>query len=87
MKRIIIVAVLALGVGLGAASVYANCGHCGGDKAKKEEHAWCSKCGETDKEKCCKDATKCEKCGLHKDSPGCKHQCAAKTCTKTCESK
>jgi hypothetical protein len=79
MRKLVLIALMAAAVAtLAGTSALANCGHCG---AKKEgsEHAWCEKCGETDKEKCCKDAVKCEKCGLHKDSPGCKHKCDTKT--------
>jgi hypothetical protein len=72
-----LMAAVAVAVGLGFAGMaYANCGHCGADKPKTEEHAWCKHCGETDKTKCCTEAEKCEKCGLHKGSPGCQHECA-----------
>jgi hypothetical protein len=80
MRKLVLVALMAAAVGTFAGvSAYAGCGHCGAKKEGAEKHEWCGKCGETDKEKCCKEAAKCDKCGLHKGSPGCKHECAPKT--------
>ena len=75
MRGWITAVAVAVGMSLFAIGAQANCGKCGADDKEAPKHEWCKKCGETDKDKCCKEAEKCEACGYHKGSPGCQHEC------------